>query len=59
MKGTIQNTDKVVNESKKIKKSNSFDETAYLLNNPANAKRLLKSIEDYDNGLGKQKDLIE
>ena len=37
----------------------SMEETFYLLKNPNNALRLLKSIEDYENGLGKERSLIE
>ena len=37
----------------------SMEETFYLLKSPANASRLLKSIEDYDKGLGNEKTLIE
>jgi antitoxin YefM len=37
----------------------SMEETFYLLKSPNNAARLLKGIEDYKNGLGKQRSLIE
>jgi antitoxin YefM len=37
----------------------SMEETFYLLKSPANATRLLKSIEDYEKGLGKERSLIE
>ncbi len=37
----------------------SMEETFYLLKSPANAARLLQSIEDYKNGLGKERSLIE
>ncbi len=39
----------------------SLDETAYLLNNPKNAERLLRSINSMNNGLGKtinEKELV-
>ncbi|MBS1524460.1 MAG: hypothetical protein JST19_02360 [Bacteroidetes bacterium] len=36
-----------------------IDETSYLLNSPENGARLLKSIEDYKQGLGKERELIE
>lgn len=38
-----------------IKKS---DTTSYLLQSPNNAARLLKGIEDYEKGLGKERSLI-
>ena len=37
----------------------SMEETFYLLKSPANAARLLKSIEDYEKGFGQEKSLIE
>ena len=37
----------------------SLKETAYLLKSPANARRLLASIEQLENGEGMQRDLLE
>jgi len=37
----------------------SMHETFYLLRSPNNALRLLKGIEEYERGLGKEKGLIE
>lgn len=37
----------------------SLKETAYLLQNPANARRLLASIERLERGKGKARDLAE
>lgn len=37
----------------------SLKETAYLLKSPANARRLLASIEQLENGEGIQRDLLE
>jgi antitoxin YefM len=37
----------------------SMEETFYLLKSPNNAARLLKGIEDYEKGMGKEKSLIE
>lgn len=37
----------------------SMQETFYLLQSPKNAARLLKGIEDYEKGLGKERTLIE
>lgn len=38
---------------------NSWQETAYLLSNPANAERLRRSVADLDAGKGKERKLIE
>jgi antitoxin YefM len=37
----------------------SMEETFYLLKNPNNAARLLKGIEDYEKGSGKERNLVE
>lgn len=37
----------------------SIEETLYLLSNPKNAERLLKSIAELEAGKGKKQDLIE
>ena len=37
----------------------SMEETFYLLKSPANASRLLRGIEAYEKGLGKERSLIE
>ena len=37
----------------------SLEETAYLLRSPKNAKRLLESIAQLENGKGHEKELIE
>jgi len=37
----------------------SLNETAYLLQSPENAKRLLESIEELEKGKGKEKNLTE
>ncbi len=36
----------------------AINETAYLLQSPANCKRLMDSIEELNSGKGKEKDLI-
>ena len=37
----------------------SLAETAYLMQNPKNAKRLMESIEELEAGKGKQRELVE
>ncbi len=37
----------------------ALNETAYLLQSPRNAKRLLESIEQLDSGKGVERDLVE
>ena len=37
----------------------ALNETAYLLQNPANAKRLMESIHDLERGNGSERELIE
>jgi antitoxin YefM len=38
---------------------NALEETAYLLRNPANARRLLESIAELEGGGGVERELIE
>ncbi|RIH84498.1 type II toxin-antitoxin system Phd/YefM family antitoxin [Calidithermus roseus] len=38
---------------------NAWQETAYLMSNPANARRLMRSIESLEQGKGKVKELLE
>lgn len=38
---------------------NAWQETAYLLSNPANARRLMRSIESLERGEGRERELIE
>ncbi|MCK9605243.1 MAG: type II toxin-antitoxin system prevent-host-death family antitoxin [Methylomonas sp.] len=38
---------------------NSLMETVYLLKSPANAERLMKSIEQYKEGQARQRDLLD
>ncbi len=38
---------------------NSWQETAYLLRNPANARRLLKAVEDIRQGRAKPRKLVK
>ncbi|GKW38414.1 YoeB-YefM toxin-antitoxin system antitoxin YefM [Pectobacterium carotovorum] len=42
-----------------LEEYNSLEETAYLLRSPANAKRLMNSIESLKAGNGKERDIIE
>lgn len=37
----------------------SMQETLYLLKSPKNAARLLKGLEDYEKGLGQERNIIE
>ena len=37
----------------------ALNETAYLLRNPRNAKRLLESIEELETGKGLERELVE
>ncbi len=42
-----------------LEEYNSLEETAYLLRSPANARRLMDSIESLKSGHGAEKDIIE
>ncbi|WCG83537.1 YoeB-YefM toxin-antitoxin system antitoxin YefM [Pectobacterium colocasium] len=42
-----------------LEEYNSLEETAYLLRSPANAKRLMNSIESLKAGHGEERDIIE
>ena len=42
-----------------LEEYNSLEETAYLLRSPANAKRLMNSIESLRGGNGREMELIE
>ncbi|APS28568.1 YoeB-YefM toxin-antitoxin system antitoxin YefM [Pectobacterium brasiliense] len=42
-----------------LEEYNSLEETAYLLRSPANAKRLMSSIESLKAGNGEERDIIE
>jgi antitoxin YefM len=37
----------------------SLNETAYLLRSPRNAQRLMESIDEFESGKGKERNLIE
>lgn len=54
---TRRNADSVVMIS--LEDYNAIQETAYLLNSPANAERLRKSISQYAKGKHEPRDLIE
>ncbi len=36
-----------------------LNETAYLLRNPRNAQRLMESIDEFESGKGKERNLVE
>ncbi|MER3445005.1 Antitoxin YefM [Calidithermus terrae] len=38
---------------------NAWQETAYLMSNPANARRLMRSIESLEQGKGRVRELLE
>ena len=42
-----------------LEEYSSLEETAYLIQSPANARRLIDAIEDLKTGKGIQRDLIE
>lgn len=42
-----------------LEEYNSLEETAFLLRNPANAKRLLTSVESLDQGHGQPRKLLD
>ena len=42
-----------------LEEYNSLEETAYLLRSPANARRLIDSIDSLKSGKGTEKDIIE
>ncbi len=42
-----------------LEEYNSLEETAYLLRSPANARRLMDSIESLKAGQGSERDLLE
>ena len=42
-----------------LEEYNSLEETAYLMRSPANARRLMNSIESLKSGSGKERDIIE
>ncbi|MCU6339064.1 YoeB-YefM toxin-antitoxin system antitoxin YefM [Enterobacter quasiroggenkampii] len=42
-----------------LEEYNALEETAYLMRSPANAKRLMNSIESLKAGGGKERDIIE
>lgn len=54
---TRQNKESVVIIS--MKDYRAMEETAYLMQSKANAKRLNRAIEQLESGLGKQRELIE
>jgi len=53
---TRKNTEAVVMIS--LEDYESLNETAYLLQSPKNAKRLIESIKELEKGKGKERDLL-
>jgi len=46
-------------EMMSIEDYESLNETAYLLRSPRNAPRLMESIDEFESGKGKERNLIE
>lgn len=54
---TRKNTESVVMIS--LEDYEALNETAYLLQSPKNAKRLIESIKELEKGKGKERDLLD